>query len=135
MRDAYLMLGDLPENAACCETADGQPATRQAAQMRLARMICADASQFDETDAIVMADAAAMAQAENLARALRIVTAPSPPEIVIASGHGDFLLRRSLEMISFGGQVVSLARQLEPEVSRVATAHALAVLANERLAP
>jgi (4-(4-[2-(gamma-L-glutamylamino)ethyl]phenoxymethyl)furan-2-yl)methanamine synthase len=135
MRDAYLMLGDLPENAACCETADGQPATRQAAQVRLARMICADASQFDETDAIVLAEAAALAQAESLARALRTVTAPSPPETVIASGHGDFLLRRSLEMLSFGGQVVSLAQRLEPGVSRVAPAHALAVLAKERIAP
>ena len=45
------------------------------------------------------------------------------------------MLRRALEMVSFGGQVVSLAERLEPVVSRVATAHALAVLAQERIEP
>jgi (4-(4-[2-(gamma-L-glutamylamino)ethyl]phenoxymethyl)furan-2-yl)methanamine synthase len=132
MRDAYLILGDLPEDDACCETADGRPATRLAARARLARLVCADLSQFDESDAMDMARAAAAAQAASLARAWRTVTADDLPRTIIACGHGDFLLRRGLEIVGFDGQTVSLARQLNPAVSRVATAHALAVLACER---
>jgi (4-(4-[2-(gamma-L-glutamylamino)ethyl]phenoxymethyl)furan-2-yl)methanamine synthase len=134
MRDVYLMLDEIPEDAACCETADGRPATRQAAQARLARMICADASQFDAADAVAMAAAAATAQADRLACAFRSVTAamPAPPQAIVASGHGDFLLRRLLSIVGFRGDIVSLTERLGPAMSRVATAHALAVLAGER---
>jgi (4-(4-[2-(gamma-L-glutamylamino)ethyl]phenoxymethyl)furan-2-yl)methanamine synthase len=135
MRDVYLILDEIPEDAACCETADGRPATRQAAQARLARMVCADVSQFDVADAIAMAVAAATAQAERLACAFRSVTAamPAPPQAIIASGHGDFLLRRLLSIVGFRGGMISLTQRLGPAMSRVATAHALAVLAGERL--
>jgi len=50
-------------------TADGRPATRHAAVARLARVICADETEFDQQDARELAAAAADAQAEQLAAA------------------------------------------------------------------
>ena len=41
--DAYLLLGDLPEEPTNLDTADGRPRTRSAAHARIARMFCADA--------------------------------------------------------------------------------------------
>jgi hypothetical protein len=69
MRDVYLVLGELPEQADDTQTADGRPATRHAAVARLARVICADETEFDQQDARELAAAAADAQAEQLAAA------------------------------------------------------------------
>ncbi len=132
MRDVYLVLGEIEEQPACCQTADGRPATRQAAQARLARLVCADTSQFDSNDAEVMARAAANAQAERLASAFRQAAAAGPPDAIVVSGHGDFLLRRTLKIVGFEGPIIHLADRLNPALSKVATAHALAVLAGER---
>ena len=41
--DAYVILGDLPEQPTDTSTADGRPLTKEFARERLARMICADA--------------------------------------------------------------------------------------------
>src|SRR5262249_58388006 len=41
-RDAFLLLGRLPEDSSDCDTADGRPATRVCAEARIARMIGAD---------------------------------------------------------------------------------------------
>lgn len=132
MRDAYLVLGEIEEQPECCETADGRPATRQAARARLARMVCADLSQFDSADAEAMARAAAEAQARHLASAFRQAAATVTPAAIIVSGQGDFLLRRMLRIVGFGGPILWLADRLNRTVSQVATAHALAVLACER---
>src|SRR3569623_543095 len=60
--DAYLPLGALPEAPDSCLSADGRPATREAARDRLARSICADREVFDESDARAAATAIARAQ-------------------------------------------------------------------------
>ena len=46
--DVYLMLGRLPEEPASRHTADGRPATREAACRRLARSICSDCETFND---------------------------------------------------------------------------------------
>lgn len=141
MRDVYLILGDLPEQPDDLQTADGRPATRTAAVARLARMICADETEFAEQDAVAAATAAAEAQAELVCDALgRMMrrggrSRPNLDFPVILSGHGDFLAHRVLRMFGHGGQVVSLADQLGPAVSRAATAYALAVLLREGCDP
>ena len=50
--DAYLLLGELPEEPLSLHTADGRPATRACAADRLARMILADRTMFDDADAL-----------------------------------------------------------------------------------
>jgi probable H4MPT-linked C1 transfer pathway protein len=131
--DAYLTLGDLPEEPNNCQTADGRPATREFARDRLARMICADREMFDEQDAQSAAQAIRQAQELRVVTAMRNVLKRLSPSLaaVVISGMGEFLARRVIAQAGYTGSIVSLAETLGPEVSRVAPAHALAVLAAE----
>lgn len=131
--DAYLMLGDLPEEPERTDTADGRPATKAAARDRLARSICADREMFTFDDALAAATAITRAQVSRLGIALQGVVRrmPSPPATVVVAGQGEFLARRMLEKVKFAPSIVSLAERLGGLVSQCATAHALAVLARE----
>ncbi len=86
--DAYLMLGDLPEEPNSTHTADGRPATKAAARDRLARSICADRELFTEQDAVNAAQAIALSQLGKLAMAIGLVSGkmPSAPETIVISG-------------------------------------------------
>jgi probable H4MPT-linked C1 transfer pathway protein len=132
-RDAYLLLGELPQRPNDLDTADGRPATAQAAHARMARMICADASQFDGRDARDAATAVAERQAGTIADAAgQVLARIGRPADVVLSGHGGFLASRVLqEMESAVARVVSLTDLLGPQCSRCATAYALAVLARD----
>jgi probable H4MPT-linked C1 transfer pathway protein len=135
--DAYLTLGLLPEQPAATHTADGRPATREFAHDRLARAICADRTTFSETDAIAAAKVVMHEQLNDLAEALHEVIArlPHRVETVIVSGQGEFLAHALVDRELSGVSIVSLSRRLGNEVSEVAPAHALAILAREALAP
>jgi probable H4MPT-linked C1 transfer pathway protein len=132
-KDAYLILGELPEDSADCHTADGRPATRAAAIQRLARTICADGSMFDAADARRAAVEIADAQTEMIAIAAGEVIGrlDSPPGTVILSGQGEFLAKRVQTRIAPGAVTVSLGEKLGATVTRAAPAHALAVLFRE----
>lgn len=134
--DAYLWRGDLSEDANDRQTADGGPATRDAARNRLARCLCADRTMFDEADAKAAADAIAKAQTAKIGVAWnQVVRAlPAPPAGVVISGQGEFLARTVAERSRLPLEVVSLSEQLGPDASRAAAAHALAVLARENIA-
>jgi (4-(4-[2-(gamma-L-glutamylamino)ethyl]phenoxymethyl)furan-2-yl)methanamine synthase len=158
MRDAYLVLGELPEQPDDTQTADGRPATRSAAIARLARVICADETEFSEQDACEMATAAADAQTTLLSAAFHRVAhrldAPRGPVsprpdpclgetrprdsaagmTLVLSGHGDCLAQRVLARVGHSGAVISLADQLGSDASRAATAYALATLLREESA-
>ena len=131
--DAYLTLGDLPEEPDSRHTADGRPATKTAARDRLARTICADRGMFDDQDALAAATAIARAQLSKVAIAAQGVVRrmSSPPTTVVACGQGEFLASRLLERMKLGATLVSLGKELGPDLSRAATAHALAVIARE----
>jgi probable H4MPT-linked C1 transfer pathway protein len=134
-RDAYLVLGDLPEDASDCHTADGRPATRAAARDRLARMICADRETFGDDDAIAAAMAVSRGQLSQLGIAARNVLRrlPEPPATIVLAGQGEFVGRRLCERLQLSPKIVSLAEELGLGVSQAAPAHALAVLARELL--
>lgn len=131
MWDVYLMLGDLPEEPNATNTADHRPATKVAARDRLARSICADRETFSETDARLVADALSQAQLRKIgAIAVQLIARlQQPPHTVVISGRGEFLARRILDELKLKAAVVSLSRELGPELSRCAPAHALAVIA------
>jgi probable H4MPT-linked C1 transfer pathway protein len=133
MRDCYMILDRLSDDPANTQTPDGKPATRPYAQARLARMIAADSQEFNDRDAVALAQSAADAQVSRLAEAIRQVsgTLPSPPQAIILSGHGEFLAREALEFSRIAVSIVSLAKKLGSSISRCAPAHALAVLASE----
>jgi len=131
--DVYLTLGDFPDDPASTRTADGRPATREAARDRLARAICADRTMFTAEEATAMAEAATRSQLAKIAVAAGQVVKrlPGPPQTVIVSGRGEFLARRVAERMWSGARVLSLHDQLGPDVSACAPAHALAVLSRE----
>lgn len=133
--DAYLLLGDIPEDAADTATADGRPKSLAAARDRLARMVCADRTMFTDADAVRAATAIRDAQLSKLAGAVRRVIdgQPALPEVAVLSGGGEFLGRMLLERIAMTVNVVSLSDQSGAAVSRCGPAHALAVLASEDL--
>src|SRR4051812_34247091 len=67
--DVYLTLGEIAPDPKDLSTADGRPATVEAARDRLARMIGADRDSFSPGDALALADAADEALLARLATA------------------------------------------------------------------
>ncbi len=129
-RDAWLLLAGLPENPGDLGTADGRPATKEYARVRLARMLLVDPDDFTLDDAVVAAASCAEAQARKVAIGLRRATRGRPrPEAIVLSGHGPRLARRAIELAGLSGPIVSLDENLGPAISRVAPAHAVALIA------
>ena len=80
-----------------------------------------------------MSAALADAQAKKIAAIITQLFArlQQPPHTVVLSGQGEFMARRVLEKAKIKSSIVALARELGPELSQCAPAHALAVLAQE----
>ena len=131
--DVYLLLGKLPEDAKNTQTADGRPRTLPCAHARLARAICADTTMFSREDAVTAAESARDAQLSQIEQATCRVIGRSPqsPTTVVVSGIGEFLACELLDRLGLDAEVVSLRRELGPDVSRCAPAHALATIARE----
>jgi probable H4MPT-linked C1 transfer pathway protein len=133
--DAYLVLGQIAEDPEERNTADGRPATRAAAEARLARMLCADLESSTQTERRQLAQRAAARQLALISRALGGVLArlPSPPHTVTLGGEGEFLAEAVVaqQRDLAGSMRISLKRQLGASISRAACAHAVAVLAVE----
>ncbi len=133
MWDVYLTLDALPEDPSRKDTADRRPATKEFAHDRLARAICADREVFTDADARAIAEALADAQIKKIASIITQLVArlQQPPHTVVISGQGEFLARAVLERAKIKTSIVSLTRELGPELSSCGPAHALAVLAKE----
>jgi probable H4MPT-linked C1 transfer pathway protein len=129
--DVLLLLGDLRENVEDRNTADSRPATRKAAQARLARMVGADLETFSEQEAKELAQELGNRQLTALRDAVIRVTSDHGihPDTVVISGEGEFLARRIVGNV----KVISLADQLGPEISKSACAYAVALLAQESM--
>lgn len=132
--DAYLLLDRLPEDAANCDTANGKPRTRVETIRRLARTFCADELEFQESDALDLAEQVQRRQTNLIADAVRRVIhrLNGPVQTVILAGHGSFLVRQALDMLKMSeAPIVDLAETIGAEASRAASAYALACLAEE----
>lgn len=132
--DIYLMLGDIPLDASDLSTADGRPATAEAARDRLARMIGADRESFWAEDALAFARAAdrklTQRLAESAARACRGTIGRASAAIV--AGSGEFLARRVAALVvESGGRIISLNEQWGPVASTAGCAYAVVQLAME----
>jgi probable H4MPT-linked C1 transfer pathway protein len=128
--DVYLLLEDLRENIEDRNTADGRPASREAARARLARMVGADLECFSKHDANELAREISNRQSAAIREAVMKVTSDhGHPETVVISGEGEFLARRVVGNV----KVISLGDQLGPEISRSACAYAVAKLAQESM--
>lgn len=134
--DVYLCLGDIPEDASDCNTANGRPATLTAAHDRLARMLCCDRNEFTRDDAELVARFLADVHKQRLAAALESVLARMNGKCanVLLSGSGTFLAQRLITGNSRldEAQVVALSDCFSSATSEAACAFAVARLAAER---
>jgi probable H4MPT-linked C1 transfer pathway protein len=132
--DAYLVLGDVPEDPADTDTADGRAATRALAHARLARMICADLETSTAEERLELASHTVARQVELIAAAMRHVAArfPAPPATVILAGSGEHVAAKALAVTGWTPRVVSLRQELGEAASVSACACAVATLAAER---
>jgi probable H4MPT-linked C1 transfer pathway protein len=139
--DAYLLLGWTHEVPPDCATADGGPATRAAADLRLARMLGADLETSKPEERKKLAEEVVRRQVQLVISALGRVLdrLPAIPRTVIVAGEGESLAKGAVAGHGglrigplFGCRVVSLLQELGPEESQAACAWAVAVLAAER---
>ena len=126
--DVYLTLGSIPPDPADLGTADGRPATRDAARSRLARMVGEDRDGFNNDDAEDLArsaDSALLDRLELSARAACHATIGHPIHAVV-SGSGEFLATRlARRLVGPAGRVLSLSELWGPAGSEAACARAL----------
>jgi probable H4MPT-linked C1 transfer pathway protein len=133
--DVYLTLGDTEPNPRDLSTADGRPATVEAARDRLARMVGADRDCFSDDDAREFSQAADLALMNRLVQGAQRVCRPvnGRPAAAVIAGAGEFLARRlAARVIEPGGPIVSLREAWGPLASSAGCAYALVELASER---
>jgi hypothetical protein len=131
--DAYLILGQIAEDAGDHHTADGRPATRIAAEARIARMLCADLETSTADERRKLAERVLLRQVFALAFAFKSVASrlPTLPQTVLLAGEGEFLAKATLEYQKDipPCRTVVLSNELGPTISRAACAYAVAMLA------
>jgi probable H4MPT-linked C1 transfer pathway protein len=131
--DAYVLLGDVVEQADNTSTADGRPRTREFALERLARMICADSSTFTAADGRLAAEHVRRTQITQITNAVQRVATnmtAGPGEIVL-SGAGEFLATAICQEVFPQAHRLSLAERIGRDASLCAPAYALARVAAE----
>lgn len=130
-QDVWLLLEGIAEDPTSTDTADGHPATVEAARIRLARQTLLEPSRVSHDDARAAAERAAAAQVRIVAVAIRRVLAQQrrSPDRVVVSGHGAALAERALRHAGVLAPVISLDTVLGAALSRAAPAHALALVA------
>jgi probable H4MPT-linked C1 transfer pathway protein len=132
--DVYLTLGEIPSDPGDLSTADGRPATADAAVDRLARMVGADRDGFHSDDAFAFARAADDALLARLEAAANRATGPTVGRVrhAVVAGSGEFLAcRLAGRILEPGGSLVMLSEAWGPVASGAACAHALVELALE----
>lgn len=131
--DVHLLREVFPEDPLYLHTADGKPLTKANSRSRMARMIAADPDEFNHRDAVVMAEHVAAEQQAKIVSALHKVVGAMPirPKTVILSGQAEILALAAVNAAELDVQAISLKSKIGAGLSRVAPAHALAVLARE----
>ena len=136
--DVYLTLGAIAPNPSDLSTADGRPATVEAARDRLARMVGTDRDGFTQEDARAFADAADACLMHRLVLAAERASEATigRPSVAVVSGSGEFLARRlARRIIEREGPIISLKEVWGAVASSAGCAFALVKLAAERFAP
>jgi probable H4MPT-linked C1 transfer pathway protein len=134
--DVYLILDSIAEDAADSNTADGRPATKAAANARLARMLCADLETSTADERRSLALRVLLKQTFHIASALESVAKRMPrlPDCIVVAGSGEFLLPAILNsQKSFTSvRVIPLGGEIGATPARAACAYAVAALCAEQ---
>ena len=131
--DAYLVLGKIPESQTSRFTADGRPATIVCAKQRLARCLCADATEISDALIARIAQRVADQQFELIAKHFHRVYEnfqrdDNEPPTIVVSGQGSWLARETANTIP-NLNVTSLDEMFQDKISEAAPAFAVAKLA------
>ncbi len=136
VRDLFLITGDCPDDPDCFETPDGRPATREAAQNRLAHMLCCDTTELRQEEIELIARYCLGRIEHRLEEALDRVMDRFCQDVptVLLAGEGEFFVRRLVEKSARFRQATlfSLAEMIGAGPSQSACAFALARLLSER---
>ncbi|MFI4877162.1 MAG: hydantoinase/oxoprolinase family protein [Blastopirellula sp. JB062] len=131
--DIFLVMGLIDEATENHETADNRPATREFAKSRLARMVCADAEELTWTEVNEMARELFRKQVKFAAARWRHAMSANAlsPDLVVISGHGDFLAEAILDAAGITSQRIYFSDLINDRAARCGPAYALAVWAEE----
>jgi probable H4MPT-linked C1 transfer pathway protein len=112
MADVYLLLGFISSEGYACVTPDGRAKTRQAAQERLARLVCADGEMLNEEQICKLARYLFEKQLQQVLEALCQVLSRAEYGYCVplaAAGAGAFLAaeagrRLGITILDLGGE-------------------------------
>ena len=125
--DVHVWRGDLAPDDYTVTPPDRRPPTREFAAERIARVVCADREMLDDTAISAIADAVALAQLDQIARAIALVRARHPAiRVAVVTGLGAFIAERVARRR--GLEVVRLADTIGGDAARCAPAAAVALL-------
>lgn len=130
--DIHTLLGDMPENEADCDTADGQPLTRINAANRVLRMIGSDLSMGTMVQAILWASRFAERQVDLIAAAVSQLVKPRAKVRVVVCGSGAFVAERAARKAQGRGAIIERWSDIcGAAASEAACAVALVALAGD----
>ena len=112
MADARLAWGQISAQRYSCGTADGAGKNRKSALRRLARCVCADLEEIEESEAMAIAGQACRRQKEILVAAVSRQAEEHGLEKVVAAGTGECLQDLCAGDILFRQEVPKAVRVL-----------------------
>lgn len=125
--DANLLLGRIGEADYACDTPDGAAKTREAAALRLARVVCCDLEELSIGEAAEIAGQAYRRQVEALEECIDGVASRHGLRRAAVCGLGDFIAGDALD----GLGIVHARAGPGRDISRVYPAYAVARLLEE----
>ena len=144
--DAFLIIGQLEEDATDTDTADGRPFTRKHSLSRMAHTICCDATELTEAEITELAQSAVEAQSRQLVKASEQVLQHLSQQMVadsqrcldiekpavLISGSGAFVVERLLQQLGRErfSDLLDVNAMFHRKVSSAACAFAAARLAH-----
>lgn len=120
--DVNLLLGNIAEADYACDTPDSAPKAKEAAALRLARVVCCDLDELSPDEAAEIAMQAYREQVDDLKAGIMEVSACHGLQRAAVCGLGDFLAMSALDELGFPYTVI------DKGVSRIFPAYAVAKL-------
>ena len=127
--DAHLLLGNIKPEDYTCDTADGSDKSQEDAARRLARVVCADTSELDNKEIMIIASQIYETQRDELAESMNILASKHGINNIVGAGLGEFLIK---DAARHAGLTCTLLSDIYgTAISKVFPAYAVAYLVNE----
>ncbi len=116
-QDIYLLLDQIAQDDNCFSTADGTALTQANSVRRLARLVCADETEFELLDAVSVAKQITASQKQEFAAALDFQMSQRPTWVsddlqLVVGGDGEFLIKAMLDEYFHDWKKVDFVSQL-----------------------